>query len=259
MRRRCRAGIHTLPSVHSPPGSADLHGRRVLVTGGSRGIGHAIASQLRDTGGEVTVTGASAEPRAPEDCAYEHVDFTNVHATRAFAERHQRAGDVDILVNNAGINAVALFTDILDEDFDAIYSVNLRAPMVVCRAVLPAMRERSWGRIVNVTSIFSVVSKSGRASYSASKFGLAGMTAALAVEVAEDGVLANCVAPGFVDTELTRRVLGAAGIAEIVQTVPAGRLAKPEEIAHAVQFLASPRNTFVTGQNLIVDGGFTST
>jgi NAD(P)-dependent dehydrogenase (short-subunit alcohol dehydrogenase family) len=131
--------------------------------------------------------------------------------------------------------------------------------MVLCRAVLPAMRERSWGRIVNLTSIFGVVSKTGRASYSSSKFGLAGMTASLAVEVAGDGVLANCVAPGFVDTELTRRVLGDAGIAEMINSVPAGRLAQPEEIAHAVQFLASPRNSFITGQSLIVDGGFTST
>ncbi len=245
--------------MHPSPVSAELDGRRVLVTGGSRGIGYAIASLLRDSGARVTVTGASLEPRAPDDCAYEQVDFTDIHVTHAFAERHRNAGDVDILVNNAGINAVAPFTEIRDEDFDAIHCVNLRAPMVLCRSVLPAMRERSWGRIVNLTSIFGVVSKPGRASYSSSKFGLAGMTAALAVEVAGDGVLANCVAPGFVDTDLTRRVLGDAGIAEMVRSVPAGRLAQPEEIAHAVQFLASPRNTFITGQNLIVDGGFTST
>jgi 3-oxoacyl-[acyl-carrier protein] reductase len=242
-----------------PPTSGELRGRRALVTGGSRGIGYAIAALLRDCGARVTVTGALSERRAPDDCAYEQVDFADVAATRAFAERHRDAGDVDILVNNAGINVVAPFAEISDDDFDTIHLVNLRAPMVLCRAVLPAMRERSWGRIVNLTSIFGVVSKTGRASYSSSKFGLAGMTAALAVEVAGDGVLANCVAPGFVDTELTRRVLGDAGVAEMIRSVPAGRLAQPEEIAHAVQFLASPRNSFITGQSLIVDGGFTST
>lgn len=245
--------------MRKPLANAELDGCRALVTGGSRGIGYAIATLLRDAGANVVVTGASREPRAPDDCAYEQADFLDVDSTRSFAARHGDAGDVDILVNNAGMNAVAPFAEISDEDFDAILRVNLRAPMVLCRAVLPAMRERSWGRIVNVTSIFGVVSKAERASYSASKFGLAGMTTALAVEVAGDGVLANCTAPGFVDTELTRRVLGDAGIAEVVRTVPAGRLAQPEEIAHAALFLASPRNTFITGQTLIVDGGFTST
>jgi len=243
----------------TPLPRAELHGLRVLVTGGSRGIGYAIATLLREEGASVTVTGAAPEPRAPHGCAYEQADFADIEATQNFANRHRDAGDVDILVNNAGINAVAPFVEISDEDFDAIYRVNLRAPMVLCRAVVSAMRERSWGRIVNVTSIFGVVSKPGRASYSSSKFGLAGMTAALAVEVASDGVLVNCVAPGFVDTELTRRMLGDAGIAEMLRSVPLGRLAEPQEIAHAVQFLASPRNTFITGHSLIVDGGFTST
>lgn len=237
--------------------SAEMRGRRAVVTGGSRGIGYAIASVLRDSGADVTVTGVLPEPRAPKDCTYEQVDFEDVEATAAFAHRLGDAGDVDILVNNAGINAVATFSEISDNDFDAIHRVNLRAPMVLCRAVVPAMRERSWGRVVNLTSIFAVVSKAGRASYSSSKFGLAGMTAALALEVAQDGILANCVAPGFVDTELTRRVLGDAGIAEIVRSVPAGRLAQPEEIAEAVRFFAGPENTFITGQNIVVDGGFT--
>jgi len=241
------------------PLSAELHGLRALVTGGSRGIGYAIAVLLRDSGARVTVTGTSAQPRAPEACAYEQADFADIEATREFARSHGKARDIDILVNNAGINTVSPFTGISDEDFDAIHRVNLRAPMVLCRAALPAMRERSWGRIVNLTSVFGIVSRAGRGSYSSSKFGLGGMTAALAVEVAADGVLANCVAPGFVDTELTRRVLGDEGVAEIVRSVPAGRLAQPEEIAHAVLFLAGPRNSFITGQSLIVDGGFTST
>jgi 3-oxoacyl-[acyl-carrier protein] reductase len=118
------------------------------------------------------------------------------------------------------------------------------------------MRERGWGRIVNIASIWSVVSRPGRGSYSASKFALDGLTAALAAEVAADGVLVNCVSPGFVDTELTRSVLGEDGVAQLVSEVPAGRLAQPDEIAALVAWLAGPENTFVSGQNIVIDGGF---
>ncbi len=119
------------------------------------------------------------------------------------------------------------------------------------------MRERGWGRVVNVTSVFGVVSKEQRASYSTSKFGLDGMTAALAAEVASDGVLVNSVAPGFVATDMTRKVLGAEGMRQMAARVPAGRLAEPPEIAALVGWLAGPENTYVSGQRIVIDGGFT--
>jgi 3-oxoacyl-[acyl-carrier protein] reductase len=119
------------------------------------------------------------------------------------------------------------------------------------------MRRRKWGRIVNIASVFGKVSKELRGPYSASKFALDGMTAALAAEAAADGVLANCVSPGFIDTELTRRVLGPAGIERLVATVPIRRLGRPEEIAAFVAWLAGPENTFISGQNIAADGGFT--
>jgi 3-oxoacyl-[acyl-carrier protein] reductase len=167
------------------------------------------------------------------------------------------AQDFDILVNNAGINAVSSFAEIDDDDYDRVLEINLRAPMALCRAIVPGMCERSWGRVVNITSVFSVVSKAARGAYSSSKSGLVGLTAALSAEVAARGVLANCVAPGFIDTELTRRVLGEAGIAEMVADVPAGRLGTPEEVAELAVWLAGPRNTFMSGQNVVIDGGFT--
>ena len=142
-------------------------------------------------------------------------------------------------------------------DLERILDVNLVAPYLLCRAVVPGMRAERYGRIVNITSIFGVVSKAGRSAYSASKFGLFGLTRALALEVAEDNVLVNCLAPGIVDTELTRTVLGSAGIAELVQQVPMRRLARPEEIARYVAFLCGDDNTFMTGQTVVVDGGFT--
>jgi 3-oxoacyl-[acyl-carrier protein] reductase len=118
------------------------------------------------------------------------------------------------------------------------------------------MRKNQWGRIINISSIFGVVSKEFRAPYSMSKFGLDGMTAALAAEVAADGILANCVAPGFIDTELTRSVLGESGIAAITAGIPIGRLGQPEEIAALVAWLVSPENTYISGQNIVIDGGF---
>jgi len=228
------------------------------VTGGTRGIGASIASRLREDGAEVTVTGTQSGGAAPHGCAYMPVDFFDLDATERFAEQVAEL-HFDILVNNVGINAIAPFAEVATDDFDRIQRVNVRAPMLLCRAVLARMAARGWGRIVNISSVFGVVSREQRASYSASKFALDGMTAALAAEAAREGVLANCVAPGFIDTDLTRRVLGDAGMAEVASVVPAGRLGRPEEVAELVAWLAGPRNTYMSGQNVVMDGGFTRT
>jgi len=135
--------------------------------------------------------------------------------------------------------------------------VNLYSAFRLIQAVLPGMTLKKWGRIVNITSIFGIVSKEYRASYSASKFGMDGMTVALAAEVAESGVLVNSVAPGFIDTELTRKVLGEQGMRELATKVPIRRVGNPEEVARLVLWLASNENTFVSAQNIAIDGGFT--
>jgi 3-oxoacyl-[acyl-carrier protein] reductase len=235
--------------------SGPLSGRRALVTGGTRGIGRAIAERLRADDAQVLITGSRPLSDVVDSFEYRGVDFADSSALEAFAEE---AADwaPDVLVNNAGINRLSPFAEIEPDDFDRIQAVNMRAPMMLCRAVLPGMRERGWGRIVNIASIWSILSRPGRGSYSASKFGLDGLTAALAAEVGVDGILANCVSPGFVDTELTRSVLGEEGIARLVAEVPAGRLAQPEEIAALVGWLAGPDNTFVSAQNIVIDGGF---
>ena len=230
--------------------------RRALVTGGTRGIGAAIAVCLRDAGADVTVTGTRKANAAPKGCRYVACDFLNTSEIERLATLIGGL-ELSILINNAGINAVGPVDGYDPVQFAQIQQVNVTAPFRLCQAVVPGMRRRRFGRIVNITSIFSVVSKAGRAAYSASKCALTGLTRALALEVAAENVLVNCVAPGFVDTDLTRRVLGQKGMAAVRKQIPVGRLAATEEIARLVRFLASEDNSYVTGQNIVIDGGFT--
>ena len=233
-------------------------GRTVVVTGASRGIGEAIARAFKDDGARVVGTRTSPAAGGAADSCDEWIvaDFSDLAHIRTCADRI-RALEPDVLVNNAGINAPAPFTEIRLEQFMAIHQVNVVAPLLLTQAVIPAMARRAWGRVVNVSSVFGKISKAGRAQYSASKFALDGLTVALAAEHSSNGILANSVAPGFIDTEMTRRVLGAAGVEQIVGTVPIGRLGRADEIARLVRWLGSADNTFVTGQNIAIDGGFT--
>lgn len=233
-----------------------IENRTAFVTGASRGLGRAIALALRGMGARVIGTRTSGLCTADEVCdEWLTADFSQLDQIRACAARLREAAP-DILINNAGINKIAPFADIDPQQFLVIQQVNVFAPLVLCQAAIPAMKARHWGRIVNISSVFGQVGKEFRAAYSASKFALDGMTLALAAEHTVDGILANCVAPGFIDTELTHRVLGEAGIATVVKQVPIRRMAQPEEVARLVVWLASDENTYVAGQNIAIDGGF---
>lgn len=200
----------------------------------------------------------TVESAKQDDVCQEWVqaDFSDVAQIEACAERLRRVAP-DVLINNAGINKIAPFVDIEPADFLRIQQVNVLAPLRLAQAAIPAMKAKGWGRIVNVSSVWGKMSKAQRGSYSASKFAIDGLTVALAAEHSRDGILANSVAPGFIDTELTRNTLGAAGIAALIAGVPAGRLGQAAEIARLVLWLASDENTFVAGQNVVIDGGFT--
>ncbi len=231
--------------------------KKVFITGASRGIGASIASKFRDEGAFVTGTRTSSSSEIEADCDYWlDVDFTDEKQILECA-RYLKTQTIDILINNAGINSNGGFAEIDLDIFKTIQQVNLLAPFLLCQAVIKGMSNQSWGRIVNISSIFGKISKEGRAAYSASKFGLDGLTIALAAEYSSDGIIANCIAPGFIDTSLTRRMLSSDQITALTAQVPVGRLGDVGEISNLVLWLSSSENTFITGQNIAIDGGFT--
>jgi 3-oxoacyl-[acyl-carrier protein] reductase len=239
----------------------DFAGRRALVTGGTKGIGRAIVDVLAECGAEVVATGTdpSALSELENRPGIRAVPLNFLNQGSLSSSISSLGTQFDVLVNNAGINLHGAVGDLDMSDFDRVMHVNVRGAVELCRAIVPRMAERRYGRIVNITSIFSQVSKAHRASYATSKFALYGFTRTLALDYATDGVLANSVAPGFIATEMTDRMLGASGIREMVTHVPLGRLGTPREVALLVAFVASSSNTFMTGQNVVIDGGFTST
>jgi NAD(P)-dependent dehydrogenase (short-subunit alcohol dehydrogenase family) len=231
-------------------------GKKIFISGASRGIGLAIAHAFRAEGAWVIGTQTGNNSTTDDVCQeWVTADFLDVEQIKNCADIVRHA-EPDVLINNAGINKIAPFVEITPGDFQSIQQVNVFAPFLLCQAAIPAMVRRGWGRVVNVSSIWGKISKEHRASYSTSKFALDGMTLALAAEHSADGVMANCIAPGFIDTELTRSVLGEQGMQAIASTVPARRLGQADEVARMVLWLASEENTYLTGQNIAIDGGF---
>ena len=219
-------------------------GKKALVTGGSRGIGKSIADFLE-------YGGASVKRISTRD-----VDFSDMRSTKVFIKSIEKE-HFDILINNAGICINNYLGDIPFEDFDKVQKVNLYSPFLVTQEVSKGMRERGYGRIVNISSIKGTGSSERRLSYTTSKSGINGMTRTMACDLAPYGVLVNSISPGFTNTELTDSMLTQEDREKLTERIPLGRFGEVDEIAKLVGFFVSDLNTFVTGQDIIIDGGYT--
>ena len=243
--------------------AAPKAGQVAFVTGATRGIGRAIATTLAEKG--FRVVGTATTPTGAESirdalaafpgCKGVVLDVTDGDAVGAAIDGLvKEAGGLHVLVNNAGITRDTLSMRMKDEDWHAVLATNLTAVFRASRAAIRPMMKQRYGRIVNITSVVGASGNPGQANYAAAKAGVAGMTRSLAREVGSRGITVNCVAPGFIETDMTKG-LAEAQTASLLAQIPLGRLGQASEIAHAVAFLASPEAGYITGTELHVNGG----
>ena len=240
-----------------------FEGQVALVTGASRGIGAAIALELTKKGLKVIGTATTDDGAAKishalaayPGCAGRNLNVNDVAAAEALIDSIVKEhGGLQVLVNNAGITRDMLAMRLKDDDWDAVMDTNLKAVFRMSRAVMRCMMKQRYGRIVNITSVVGSLGNAGQSNYAAAKAGVAGMTRALARELGSRNITVNCIAPGFIETDMT------ASLSEdqqkaLLSQIPLGHLGKPQDVAHAVAFVASPQASYITGQEIHVNGG----
>ena len=237
-----------------------------IITGGTRGIGAAMADHFENSGYSLMLTGTNPDDIATRNqtCGpnrrYIALDLADAASLDRFLAHLNELPRLDVCINNAGINIVKPVDEATPEDLDRINAVNYRAPYLICQAAARVMkRTGTGGHILNVASIWSVITKPNRSLYAGAKSGLVGMTRALAVDLAPDNILVNALSPGFTLTDMTKQNLSEEERHDMAGQIPLGRIADPAEMARVAAFLCSPDNTYLTGQNIVVDGGFTIT
>lgn len=231
-----------------------------LVTGGTRGIGHAISLGLKAEGFSVVATYHGNEEAAQKfrdetGCAAVKFDVASFkECEKAVQEIEAQHGPIEVLVNNAGITRDGMLHKMSEENWHAVIETNLTSCFNMCRLIVPGMRDRSYGRIVNISSINGQKGQFGQTNYSAAKAGMLGFTKALAMEVAAKGVTVNAICPGYIETDMTAGMKQEV-LDSIIRQIPVTRMGQPQEIADLVSFLASPRAAFITGATIAANGG----
>ncbi len=241
--------------------------KNVFITGGSRGIGKAIAKKFAQNGYDVIVNYVSENINLEElekelkngqeeiRTLFVKGDVTDVASCTEMVEQITKEfGKLDVVINNAGITKDGLLMRMKEEDFDKVLDINLKGTFHICKQVVPIMMKQKHGKIVNISSVVGIAGNAGQSNYAASKAGIIGFTKSLAKELASRNILANCVAPGFIRTDMTD-VLADSVKENILSSIPLKRMGTAEEVANLVYFLASDENSYITGQVIPIDGG----
>ena len=237
----------------------NFHNKTILITGATGNLGQSMLNFFLNYKCKIiaTTTKMSKIKKKKSNIEYLYLNFNDESSISAFSEKIKKYKKIDILINNSGINKIDSIDEIKLKDWESIQRVNLTGSFIITKLVSKIMRKKRKGRILNISSIWGVVGKERRSSYSSSKWGLIGLTKSSSLDLAKDQILVNSISPGIINSDLTTRILGNKGITQIKKTIPIGRLAKKNEIVNCIAFLVSDYNTYITGQNITIDGGYT--
>ena len=238
----------------------DFKNKIVLITGGEGDLGKSICNKFLQLGAKVIVTTTKKEliNKKTKKKIYMYLDFINQDTIQIFLNNLKKIKKIDVLINNAGINRLSYINEIDEKYLDEIFKVNLRGPILMTKQISKIMIKKRSGKIINISSIFGIVGKSGRSLYSTTKFGLIGLTKSSALDLAKYNILVNSVSPGVINAGLTKKILNSKEAKKIKKDIPLNRLGQVSDVSHLVCFLCSSFNTYITGQNFVIDGGYTS-
>ncbi len=237
----------------------NLKNRTLLITGGTGGFGKVIVKKFLSQNCKVIATTTKKNnQKNSKKLKILYLDFNDQNSMINFEKKIKKISKIDFLINNAGINILNEIYNIKKKDLDSVCNINLLGPTWLTKLISLKMKRKNYGRILNISSIYGTVSKEKRSIYSISKFGLNGLTKSASLDLAKFNILVNSISPGIFNTKLTRNILKKSGLKKVKKKIPLGKIGEPEMIANLCLFLCSDSNNYITGQNIIIDGGYTS-